>query len=106
MTLEKRRSVRISSQFPVRYIIFPTKAEWSEGFSRDVGEGGISFITQHELLPGAPLNLEVELPRQGIRLKTRGIIAWQNRIKAKNWCYYKAGLQFQEIDWPAKCLHR
>lgn len=93
---EKRRYRRINSIIPLQYKKLRQLSESTIGaITRDVGEGGVRFISNEFLPLASRLVVEVFLPANPRPIKAISKVAWIK--KAPSGDQYEVGNQFLEV---------
>lgn len=110
---DKRKYIRLKSIFPVEFRITAAPGSaWQQGYTCNVGEGGICFETVHldeaVIRQAGQENVDVELsmriPLHRPPVPARARVSWFRRLDRKNAPHYMLGFQFTEIAY-ADC-HR
>ncbi len=124
----KRKYIRLRSILPIEFRVVPSLREgtsqrepvdkgslsagsvdssWQQGYTCNVGEGGICFETVHldaaVLLqignPGVEVEVSMRIPLHRPPVKARAKIAWFRRLDRKDAPHYMLGFQFTEIAY-------
>ena len=107
---ERRRYIRISTVLPVEFYVFDEKGNkitpWLQGFTHDIGKGGIGLIVNDLWwgywdrfnFRGAELFLRINFPLKGEILSLRAKVSWIGEAKQRDFNQYKVGLEFVGID--------
>ncbi len=95
---------------PVEFFILDAKGEkmtpWLQGFTRDIGKGGIRLLindlwwgfADRLSYPGAQLSLCIDLPFKSQAVCLKAQISWLRQRRLKNFNRYTVGLRFMEDD--------
>ncbi len=93
---EKRRFQRASSVLPLQYKKLKESRDSTTGvITRDVGEGGVRFVSNEFLPLASRLVVELFLPAQPKPIKAIAKVAWIK--KAPSGEQYEVGNQFLDI---------
>jgi CheY-like chemotaxis protein len=74
MRRERRRSLRVPVQVPVRLRIM--NGAQTDGILMDVSEDGMEVLSPQPLRPASYLSLEFNLPDNGAHIEAQGEVAW------------------------------
>lgn len=110
---ERRQYQRFDLVFPVEFQLLSKERQelsgWVQGFTQDVGEGGLCLVVNHlsvehaRCLEGenfAALRIHVPASHEGFRALAK--IAWFQKTKSEPVSQYVLGLAYEEIHPQAK----
>ena len=110
-SIEHRKYIRLNVVFPVEFQFIDPEtsgsiSEIKQGFTRDVGKGGICLEVnnleeglEQSLIEGrAKLDLRLHVPLSRPETKAIAKIAWHDKIKSGYPNKYLIGLSFLQID--------
>ena len=113
--IEQRKYIRLAAVFPVEFQFLDQATgeaigELKQGFTRDVGKGGICLEVNNleerfeEIVSEqkAKLDLNLNIPLNHKGTKAIASIAWYKKIKKDHPNKYLIGLSFLEIDGKAR----
>lgn len=96
---ERRKSERIESRCPVRYQ-FKGQPEYFDTVTRDIGQGGLRFITSQFVPNFSEILLELSLRSSLEPVRAAGKIAWTQKLPHCD--RYQVGVQFTDISNSGK----
>ena len=79
MGQEQRRFIRITSRLNASFKIVKT-GRISRALTKDIGTGGIRFVTAEILEPGTAIEVEIKLPDSEAPVRFLGEVAWSRPI--------------------------
>jgi len=94
--IERRHMRRIGSNLPVRYKNLRIAAVPIGSITRDISEGGISFMTNEFISLACRLVIEITLPTAQRPIKAISKVAWIRKMSSGD--QYELGNQFLEIS--------
>jgi c-di-GMP-binding flagellar brake protein YcgR len=94
---EQRRFVRLApSSIEVRYTVSGQEAGGALQVAKDISEGGIRFPVSEQVLKGARLDLELQLPGEPASIQAQAEVVWCARFQGNG--PYEIGCRFTQID--------
>lgn len=81
--LERRRFVRLSESWPIKYKILGTEKDRENSLTVNIGEGGVKFYTNAILETGSILEIELLIPADSIPLQSTAKVVWKGKVI---WC--------------------
>lgn len=101
MPEERRQGPRIRMRLTTTFKLLCT-GKVLRALTKDVWAGGICLITEGELEPGSPLELEVHLPDRPRPVKCLGEVVWSRSVdapaKSDDRPTAETGVKFTSID--------
>ncbi|MDD5070242.1 MAG: PilZ domain-containing protein [Candidatus Omnitrophica bacterium] len=104
---DSRRYIRVEGVLPVEFYVLNSQGKkvtpWLQGFTRDIGKGGIC-LTVNDLwwgfwdrfnFPGACLFVSIDLPFSGKKIASEASVAWVKPIENIAFNRYFVGLEFK-----------
>ncbi len=91
--LKMRRYIRHPSGVPIKFSVANTQGEddsYRAFALRDVSEGGLCFCSQHPIVPGS--SITIEIPIESPPFEARGQVAWCRPEGSA----YAVGVQFND----------
>ncbi|HNX81890.1 MAG TPA: PilZ domain-containing protein [Candidatus Omnitrophota bacterium] len=99
---ERRKFPRLLHNVDVEYTVLSDRQESpSEGFSRNVSEGGICILTLDKFDIGAHINIVFSLPDADAPIKTIGKVVWVEEFSVGDTSSskaYDAGIHFIDMS--------
>lgn len=106
MSIERRRYIRLSTVFPVEFYVADKDGKrltpWLQGFTRDIGKGGICILV-NDLWWGfwdkirvkaSILHLEINLPFTKEPIIANAQVVWTKDKNGKEFKKYRIGVEF------------
>ncbi len=106
----RRKYIRVSTVFPVEFYILDAAGErvtpWLQGFTRDIGKGGICLIANDLWwgfwdkfnYRGAQLFLHINAPFKNKPIALKAKVSWIKQHNLGDYKQYLAGLEFIDSD--------
>ena len=98
---ERRKFPRFRSRLTLTYAVLGTHQQ-GQAITQDVSGGGIRFIAEHRLNPGAHLDMTMRIAGREEPVKFIGKVVWVRPIEARVSpsadAHVEVGVQFQDID--------
>jgi hypothetical protein len=91
---ERRKYVRVISDVSLRYKEDESRPD-SHSKAKDVGGGGIRFVSNVKLTTGTHLKLEIDVPGSRRTVDARARIIWTRKLDESAW---EVATEFTEID--------
>ena len=95
MQPERRRNERSDIFLIVEFRPFGRKAEYTQGVSENISDGGFSFDSQnHDFKPGEFLEIKLKHPQREFSVTVSGEILW----KRESWYKSVTGIKYMDLD--------
>ncbi len=100
---ERRKFVRLNINVEINYTVLshpPYKQFTIPSKSKNIGAGGICFISEQELRPGEFLKLEIKLPQDPPTVHALGKVVWVKpfSLASEKTHRYDMGIEFIELS--------
>ncbi len=95
---EKRKFVRLEFPIEVTYRISANPSIEDKSISKNISGGGIRIILKEKLLPGSPLELEINVPDTDVPISALGETVWQEEMVMGREVCYESGVKFVKIS--------
>jgi Tfp pilus assembly protein PilZ len=89
---DRRIFERIPVKLPLKYLDLQSNKE-SLAQTRDISAEGIGLVTDREFLPGAPLEIWLEIPDKGEPLYVKAEVVWSRVIGLNK---YRSGISLEK----------
>lgn len=95
MQPERRRNERSDIFLIVEFRPFGRKAEYTQGVTENISDGGFSFDSQnHHFKPGEFLEIKLKHPQREFSVTVSGEILW----KRESWYKSVTGIKYMDLD--------
>lgn len=96
---ERRIFERTSSKISIRFLDLHTH-KWISVKTQNISVRGIGLITDKDLSPHTPLELQLPLPNRVEPYCTKGEVIWSSKIAPNR---YKVGVCLERLDLAGMC---
>ena len=79
MTNEQRRFIRVNSRLTT-FVKLQETGRVERALTKNLGGGGVCFVTEDVLEIGTPLEVEVKLPDRDRPIAFQGVVAWSQLV--------------------------
>jgi len=95
---EKRKFVRIDWPIVVQYKALEEPCTEDQIVSKDISEGGISFIVYERLPKWTRLDMQIQVPFDSMPIFVKGKVVWVKKVTGAPTKAFEAGVIFSEVD--------